>query len=576
MSKKKSHVSESLRSDYREAKKDCEAAYSMLFKEMRTDDRFYAGDQIEESTKQELIDQGRPPFVTNMCKKPVDLMVGYEQQNRSGIKVNPVELATQQHADVLTEAIKWNSSKTNRHYQTSRAFFNACVKGVGWLSISLDTLADPFYGGNIMAVSESPFCVLPEPSTRQADLSDAAYILTRKYAHKRALCVAYPEYAKEIMSMKQKGEDDSIYAPATEKKMERKTDSLLSIDEMWYRTFEKMTMAVDAQTGQTTIVEQFNRQRGEQITRMNPNISFVEHTVPVIMLYSVIGNSLEVYDGKSPFKMKYYPYVPIFSTFIPDTDEVDWMWKVMGMIRVLRDPQNELNKRRIQLLATTLEQPFSGFFVETGTVEDEDELTRKSGPGRIIHYRRKKPEVIPPPTFPAALAELAGMDIRDIKTLGPTDEMMGIRNESRQAGIVMQQRTQQGLVIAQSMFENLSHAKRMLGNIDVELMSNHWTMEKFNNICETEIPPDFDAMRKQAIFDCIVDETANSSTYRMAVFTQVMEALKMFPGTPELLELAIDYSEIPVAGKEKIKSGVQRMMQQQANPAPSGQPQQGP
>ena len=69
----------------------------------------------------------------NYLKKNVDVLSGFQRQNRSDIKVLPVEGSDELIAEVLTEVTKWVTNDQVSEFVISDAFKDSLICGIGWI-----------------------------------------------------------------------------------------------------------------------------------------------------------------------------------------------------------------------------------------------------------------------------------------------------------------------------------------------------------------------------------------------------------------------------------------------------------
>jgi hypothetical protein len=258
-------------------------------------------------------------------------------------------------------------------------------------------------------------------------------------------------------------------------------------------------------------------------------------------------------NQESPYNHNRFPFIPIVC-YRKKTDNTPY-----GLIRQLRDPQEDLNKRRSKAL----------FILQTNqTVADDDatedwddfkeELDRPDG---LI---RKKPGSDVSINKETKLVEehvmLMGQDAEYIeRTAGVNDEMMG-RQTNAVSGKAISQRYEMGTVVTASPFDNLRYAFQLAGEMKLSLIEQFWTEEKEIRITGKKGQPEFISLNSvdpdtgeklnditQTQGDFAVDEQAHSATVRQAMFDAMMELTTKIPPevTIKILDLIVDLSDIP-------------------------------
>jgi hypothetical protein len=535
-------------------------------REAEDDYKVHLGDQWDAATAAKLRKQNRPVLSLNTTKNHVDLITGYEKQNRSDVRIYPVEDSDQELADLYTEIIKWLMVERGNEYAVSQAFENAAICGLGWIHPRV-VYDEDFIDGDIILDSESPFRIMADPDFTKLDLSDCGYIFRHAYLSKHAAGSLYPEFAKELKKLGG-GSVDQFYI----QKPSGKSKSHISIIEKWYREHEKQTLIINMSTRKVDIFDGTKKElaRIKKIIKMvqdtaevHPDyedfryLEIIERRLPRIKLLTVAENDLVLYDDYHPQGVNKYPFIPIVGTYIPAFN--DWTWKLQGIVRSLKDSQKEKNKRRSQILGSVLKLTWSGYFYKAGSVKNPKDL-EQSGEGKNIEVQDGYdfPQRIEMPEMPAALIKLEELHGADMKEIGLNPDLLGLMQEASPAGITLQLRQKQGLVRVQNIFDNLSFAKKQLGKYLIELV-NTFSADKIQRITGKPIPMNFEEIKESSRFDTIVDENVNSPTYRMANFMTVMQMIEAgFPISPDV---AVKMSELPKEYKELIIKGMAQFAQ---------------
>jgi hypothetical protein len=126
------------------------------------------------------------------------------------------------------------------------------------------------------------------------------------------------------------------------------------------------------------------------------------------------------------------------------------------------------------------------------------------------------------------------------------DVARGVMEEQKEAEV---QETQQQMVQQQIMLkrQQITSLKQALEQVRQE---------------EKEFWDKFDDLRTNARFDCSVDETINSSTYRVGVLATLSQVLQ-YSKDPTVIDMMIEYMEMPKAKKEEWAAKRQQLAQAQ-------------
>lgn len=549
---------------YRKALQEVSETYSSAITEYRRDFDIYVSNHLDNATKQAIIDSGRPPIVINVGKKAVDLFVGFQQQNRSDIKYFGVQNADEQVAEIYTQLAKWHMHEMKGHYKVSKAFQNSCICGIGWLYV--DLIDDwTMFSKKIRMRSLSPMAVAPDPKFAEGDIDNARYILYYSRVSKDDL-LATPQYQKarrdiEAASLRST-ESHSVFVTEAEDAQRTHYGEFVDVVEMWERKMVAKQCIVDYETKDVKTLEtaQDKRDAKAAVAMDSGRFDIITISAPEVTLLTVMNDEVIIYDGPNPLQVNYYPFIPILSTYIDSYP--DWKYKCQGVLRVMRDLILERSKRRQQISAAYLEMPLSGFFYKEGSIESLSDFTRSTGAGRLIKYRGERPTPIPPPQIQGAVSQLETLFAQDIREIGPTHDMLGLMQESREAGITQQMRTRQGMTASQDIYENLSAAMIQLGRVLLGYF-NLLPEEKVRNILRSEqdLPMGWEEMKSLGGYDCTVDEIVESPAFRSMVFAQLMAALeKGFDIPPDML---IEWSELPFSAKQQLREHAQKIEEEE-------------
>ena len=247
----------------------------------------------------------------------------------------------------------------------SAVFLDAAVGGVGWFDVGYKF--DPeINDGEAFVHREDPFGMYVDPEAHKQDFSDAKYICRAKWVDKSELAAAYPERAEEIDA------ECELYDKA-EKNEHETTDPLwyqqelkkIRMVECWYKVHEKQTMYY---LNDGSIVQQSD---------ITPDVFFSGvvdgmRTITVQKVrVCVFFDHVLLEDIESPYEHREFPFVPLVCYhFGPDDMPA-------GFVRDLKDPQREINKRRIQTLHILNTSGNGGGWMEDGAMSPEQEADFK-------------------------------------------------------------------------------------------------------------------------------------------------------------------------------------------------------
>lgn len=524
--------------------------------------------------------EGRPFLTINEIAPVVRIVSGYQRQNRMDIKVLPRRGGSRAIAQTLTELAKHAIDSNNAAYHDSMMFLDGLITGKGWLGMDVDYSYD-LVNGDLSIFRVSGFDMYEDPNAKEYDLNDSGRFISRCFWwDKEIVDQMYPEIEKqtgqaladinpEEGDVRVTQEEDTYRDGETSDELNRKHQ--YRCKEFYWKTWEKKTVSVNIQTGQVvTIPTAKHIALFKKLARLGQPIKVIDRVVPVLHRATMVGNML-VNQKDDPFNgITTFPYFRFCPYWVDGY--------IFGMVDDLLDPQREVNKRRSQILHHLNSSANSGWEYEDGALSKEDEENLKdfgSTPGVNIKYKKgfNKPEKISPTTLSEGHLILAKEGENDIKKVsGVNADMLGLPQEKRESGVMMNMRQRQGQLSTEILNDNYRYTKKIYGTALVEVirMTDLYSDEEIKMVLsESKIPPDMQALKnlKTGRYSVTVGESTTSPTIRMANLAILLDAFKQ--GVPIPLDLIIEQSDLP--NKEEIISRIKAQMESQPNPA-GGQP----
>jgi hypothetical protein len=245
------------------------------------------------------------------------------------------------------------------------------------------------------------------------------------------------------------------------------------------------------------------------------------------------GNHL-LQDVESPYRHDRFPFTPIWA-YRRDRDNLPY-----GAVRNMRDPQEDLNKRRSKalfLLSTNL------LIADDDAFEDWDEAVDEvSRPDGVLKKRRgAEVEIQRNIELAQEHVNLMEQDLKFLQaTSGVTEENRGeVTNTNSGTAIDMRQR--QGSVVTALLFDNLRHSIQLQGEMSLSLIEQFMAEPKIlrltNDRGQAEYTPiNYPMVQPDGTFDVenpitataasfVVDAQAFKETARAAMFEQSMTAI---------------------------------------------------
>ncbi len=553
-----------------ELKKDFNDRYQYAFREWdkywteaSKDLKYCVGDQWDAREKAYLRANRREVLTFNKVRRIIQLLTGYQRQNRLGFKVEALEMAAEQTASQYSRLLLQLMETSGGFYVMSDAFENGALKtGMQLVEPCMNYADDPVNGD--LRLRNTPFSrFLLDPNFTERDLSDCSYVLKRDWLTKDSAKALLPARAKEIQALHTKDQDLKFtYARKTRDAKDR-----VSWDEYWRREPVKKTVLVDMETGAWKWwPKNADKERLALFMANFPQITKREVYQSTVKL-TILLNDEVFYDDTDPLEINEYPFVPVFGYFNPELE--NFSEKIMGVVRDIRDPQKEYNKRRSKILDIIDSQLSSGWMAEEDSVINKKDLYQ-SGQGKVVWLksgaiRDQKVKEIRSPDIPAGLFQLEqalNQDMMDIS--GTNAELMGQPNagEQRVAGFLAKMRQSQGLIMQQSLFDNYRLSKALLGHKLLKIIQQNYSPDKVQSILH-EAPAEEFYNKKFGKYNVNVVETVLTDSQRQMYYNELVSLKEL--GAP--IPWSIIVRAVPITYREELQQAVeqeeQAMAQQQ-------------
>lgn len=509
--------------DFGESYERAYQLWNTYYAEAYKDLSYYLGNQWSLEELAYLNNQRRSSFTYNKIRRLVNLVQGYQRKNRLSTTVAPVEDASEQTAKLFRDTMQHVMQYSNGYQTISDAFKGALTTGMSFISPWMDYRDDPVSGDVKFNLDEWNSVIL-DPFFTKRDLSDCGFVSRRKFLSRSEITSLIPDKEDVINSLPWGSRDDKFtYMPFARQWGMQK---LMNYTEYWRASYETKEVLVDMETGETKEWDG-DKKRLRLYREMFPQVEVIKKPVKTVDLGIIVEGEL-LYYGKDPGGLNEYPFVPFLAIFEPSYDLFNW--KIQSLVRIVRDPQTELNKRRSKMVDIIDAQLNSGWIAKTGAVTNNASLF-KSGNGQVIFM---KPEAqmsdiqrIEAPNIPPSMFQLEAEFEKDIMEIaGVNSELFGMAENDKveTAGILSKMRQSAGLVNLQDLFDGLRESQKILGQKTLKLIQANYTPEKIAMITKQQVTPEFYS-KSFAKYDVVVEEGVLTDTQKQAQFLQ-LAALK--------------------------------------------------
>jgi hypothetical protein len=354
---------------------------------------FRDGEQWTSEEKQILQEELRPVLTFNLTKSQVDLIMGMNEDNRIRHRCSPVEPTDGFLSELLNDVTDWVHESNDFDDEEDMALESAAISGRGY--VALDVNPDPQRFGDII-IKETVVPVREihiDPSARRPNWSDASYVCWDRWIGVEDFKVKYPKIRgkalKDIVSVGMghgieplaEGEPQQHFAPDFDVDTDD-SDYDMPLDLNYYDRTKNMVRLIHMEYWETytryyvfdpvngDFYEVPNKPNAEDkelfFQEFNQEMVVETMTDKRIKWLQFTGDKI-LYDGLSPLAYPGFSIVPMFAFRDVSMRTADHF----GIVRLMKDPQKEINKRWSQALNMLNNQVQPGVFAEAETFVDE-------------------------------------------------------------------------------------------------------------------------------------------------------------------------------------------------------------
>lgn len=561
--------------------------------EAREDYEFVEGKQWSKAETKAFIDSGRPAIVINRIRPLINVLSGYQRNSRLDIEFLGRTPDDDEPARVRKGITKYILDTCDYETEESNVFLDAIIGGLGWFFVGYE-MNEEGTEGEAVVRRESPFGIYVDPEAHSADFSDAKYICRAKWVDKSELKETYPEHADAIDAQYSLYDKDEYeVAPYADKLLWYKRElQKVRVVECWYKTRETQ-ITVQLATGEEIQMEELT----PEIFLSGLVVGTSQKKMTVVKV-CVFFDRVLLEEMPSPYEHGEFPLVPLPCYYYGiGGNEIP-----AGFVRDLKQPQKEINKRRLQLLHILDTTSNGGGFIEEGAMNEKQlaEFQRKGNiPG---HYQQVQvgtfsngaPKIIERQVgqFPAGLAQAESQASNDLVSIsGINEALLGTNVPSSASGRAIELKQKQAAVHVSVIFDNLRAAKKKIARLlwgkseHAGIIPQFYTEEKVYRIEGTN-GQQFVTVNQQVIeqdpiagtivktlndlsqgeFDIVIADVVASTTQRQAQLWTLIDGISKLGVDGDIaFDIILDLSEIP--NKEELKRRWKQRQESQAKVA---------
>lgn len=574
-------------------------------REAYEDFRFRDGFQWTAMEKQILEEEMRPALTFNLTKSSIDLIMGMNEDNRIKFRCSPVDPTDAFLCEVLNDISDWIYDANDFDGEEDTALESAAICGRGFVAV--DFVPDPERFGDVKftMVAIPVHEVKPDPASRRPNWEDASYVCWDRWMSKEDFKIKFPNLSnRKIEDLIATGGSAEFYSgqdtksdifdEAIDNEADEFRDYNRPLDLNFYDRAKNMVRVVHMEYWQTyKRYFAYNPKINDWVEFDGSNLKEVKQayqeqykeelqyetiTDKKVRWLQFIGDDI-LYDDDSPLPFNGFSIVPMFAyRDVSRRTNNDY-----GIVRLIKDPQKEVNKRWSQALNMLMQQVQPGIYAETDAFVDarQAEISMKeagaitwTSSGALNAGKIKERTV---PTFPNAPMQMEQFS-QDImkKITGINPDLLGQDRGRQEPGVVIRLRQQQGITLLKPLFKSLNRMKKDLFKRMIAIIVAYMPDQQIMRILGSGDRYDIDRERGLIIdnateqvaqirdlqnvkYNIKPEEAPGNMTKRMLELTAFLEMMQV--GLPVDPRIIVDKTDLPASDKTRWLEYIDRQEQ---------------
>jgi hypothetical protein len=452
------------------------------------DFKFRDGQQWSEEEKEILREELRPILTFNLTKSSVDLIMGMNEDNRVVHRATPFEPSDAFLCDVLNDLSDYVTDTADFEEEEDGALESASICGRGYVGIDFQPDPKRFGDINMSEIDIPVHEVHYDPASRRPNWEDASHVVWDRWMTQEDFKIKYPHIgAKKIETLLEKGDNFSTSSdPITdlgipesdpeETDYERlmsgditfydRNKHMIRVVHMEYWEFFKKYFVFNPESGTFEEVDKApSKETKETFLEMFGEEMVIETMYDKrVKWLQFIGEEI-LYDDISPLPFDGFSIVPVFAY----RDASKRSNNHFGIVRMMKDPQREVNKRWSQALNMLNQQVQPGVYAETDAFVDEAQALQSMkvagditwvNAGSLTGGKLKERTVPAFPNAPMQMEQFSQDILKKITGINP--DLLGQDAGRQEPGVVVRMRQQQGMTLLKPLFRNFNFMKKEL------------------------------------------------------------------------------------------------------------------
>lgn len=577
--------------------------------------RFYSGDQLNDDDKHKLEQEKRPIVTFNVVAPNVDAVVGMQRANRTEVRYSAHEGAApeeQMFCDWSNTLLKKCDEDCDAEMETSEAFRDAVICGMGWTQRTIDYDSDP--KGIVLKRTIDPLRKWWDPSAKRHNLIDRRFDFTEIFLDQWEFDSMFPEFKGKgaIVGGPAGVAPDAANDPFSVGGEEHEQfDTEVEHEEAQdpYRGEHSSPDGAERLRGKIRVVEynywrycptylvfgQEDREidedqwddfkkaaeiQGLRLMEVAAGTEPGQVTDPSVVFYQCINKRMHYkaqFSGPNILchEINLDPCNFNEHCVTGSYDRAMSLW--YGIVKAMIDPQLWSNKLFMQIMLVVMSNPKGGAYFKKGAFKNIEKAKEDyAQASTLIEVVTKEGEKIAdviqerqPSPYPQGLHEVMSYAANIIpRVTGLNMELLGMAQKD-QPGILEHLRQQAGMTILASLFDSLRAYHKLDGRTALYFFRHEVSPSRQQEILGKtnaqlaqvigQLPYDLDK------FSIAVDEAPYSPNRKFLVFKMLTDLGTTNPELQSMVfPLLLDYMPLPQSAVETIKQNQAQQQQAQS------------
>lgn len=561
-------------------------------KEADEAEKFYCGEQWDATAKRELEGLDRAALTVNFVEKGIDTLVGTQIEQRTDMKVRPVEGGDQVVADIYTYALKQILEACDYQFKKTEVFKDAAIRGRGAFDAYVDFQENIF--GDIKIDRFNPEGIYLGPH-ESPDCADLEYLIKTKWYSKQKLKQLWGEKAEDI----EQGFYRCVEGISNEDIQARPDNYAVGSSNYMPTTTIAGEQVIDVSQKEMRVIECWRKVIVSANVVGNPDDNFwlnalgwsskdiaAIKTLPGfivsprryerIRITTVVGATVLSDENPADLATNDFHTIVVYAK-----KRGNRYW---GKVKSVIDSQREVNRRVSQTVDVGNKCASYGWFIDSTTFPDSNAKEKfkrtATSPGFVqdVQDINRLPQKVEGVKFPAELVNLLQLGEERIVGLMNVVLEQGGANESAAHQLYRHKTKQTG---NEYLFDAVKRAERKLGFMLIRLIQRYYDPERIYRLVQNS-PNSQDMMvagtsfvewpQEEVVraledadvtkFDVVIDEAAWSPSVRMATFMLLSEMAQSGQQIPP--DVILEFADIPEDVRMKINESI-AMQNEQAS-----------